>query len=141
MVVDGRAEFVGNDTAAAAKKISQAATNQKGTITATLSGDTVNATIQNLPEHHPATVFLALAEDGLSSEVRAGENGGQTMVHSSVVRSLSTLGLIEKGTSSIEVKGSVPIVADAKPENSRLVLFVQDNVSRTILAVTLIKVG
>ena len=139
MVVDGRAEFIGNDTGTAAKKISQAAADQKGTITATLSGDTVNVSIQNLPEHHPATVFLALAEDSLNSEIKGGENGGQTMVHSSVVRSLSTLGLIEKGTSSIEMKGTVPVIADTKPENSRLVLFVQDNVSRRILAVGYIK--
>jgi len=139
MVVDGRAEFIGSDTGAAAKKIFEAATEQKGIISATLAGDIISASVRNLPDHHPATVFLAIVEDALSSEIKAGENGGQTMVHASVVRSLSTLSLIEKGISSTEVQGAVPAVADLKPQNSRLVLFVQDNVNRRILAVGSIK--
>jgi hypothetical protein len=134
MVVDGQSEFVGNDTGKASKKISEAASDQKGDVLLSVKGDTVSVSVSGLPEHHPSTVFLAISEDGITSIVKGGENGGQTFNHSSVVRSLTTVGLVEKDNNSFESKTSIPVIADLKPENSRLVVFVQDNTSRKIIA-------
>lgn len=134
MVVDGRSEFVGSDTGKASKKIAEAASGQKGTVVLDVSGDVVNVSVSGLPEHHSSTVFLAVTEDGITSIVKGGENGGQTFDHSSVVRNLTTVGLIEKDDNTFTAKASIPVIADAKPENSRLVVFVQDNTSRKILA-------
>jgi hypothetical protein len=135
MVVDGRAEFVGSDTGRAAKVIADAVKDRKGTATLSVDGDTISVSVADLPQHDPATVFLAITEDNITSDVRAGENNGQTFNHTSVVRSLSTLGLIEKDANKFEAKSSLPVVAGLKRENSRLVVFVQDNVDRKIIAV------
>jgi hypothetical protein len=135
MVVDGRDEFLGSDTGRAAKVIADAVKDRKGSVTLKLDGDSIIASISSLPEHHPSTVFLAVTEDGITSQVKAGENGGQTFTHTSVVRSLSTLGLIEKDANSFEAKVALPVVADLKRENSRVIVFVQDNLDRKILAV------
>jgi len=134
MVVDGKSEFIGSDTGKASKKIAEAINDQKGKVTLSIAGDVVNVSVSGLPEHHPATVFLAVTESNIISAVKGGENDGQTFNHSSVVRSLTTLGLVEKGYSSFETKTSIPVVADVKSENSRLVVFVQDNTNRKILA-------
>lgn len=140
MVVDGRSEFIGNDTGRAAKKIAEAAAEKKGTVNANVSGDSVTVSVTGLPEHRTSTIFLAVTEDGITSEVKAGENGGQSFNHSSVVRSLTAIGVVENDANSIEAKGSVPTIADSKPENSRLIVFVQDNISRKILAVGVVKI-
>ena len=134
MVVDGKAEFIGSDTGKAVKKISEAANEQKGKVTLALDGDVFSVSVSALPEHHPATVFLAVTESDIISAVKGGENDGQTINHSAVVRNLSTLGLIEKDSNSFETKGTIPSIADLKRENSQFVVFVQDNTSRKILA-------
>lgn len=134
MIVDGQAEFIGSDTGRAAKVITDAAAKQKGSVSAELKGDLISVTISDLPDHHPATVFLAVTEDGLTSDVNAGENAGQTLNQASVVRSLTSLGLIEKTDGSSKLNGNLPVVPDLKRENSRFVVFVQDNVSREIIA-------
>jgi len=139
MVVDGKAEFIGSDTGKAVKKITEAANDQKGKIVLALNGMTIDVAISSLPDHHAATVFLAVTESNDISSVKGGENDGVTLNHSSVVRSLSTLGLVEKDANSFQTKGSVPSIADLKSNASQYVVFVQDNESRKILAAAAIK--
>jgi hypothetical protein len=139
MVVDGKSEFVGSDTGRASSKIAEAASDKNGTISLNLNGDAISVSISELPEHHSATVFLAVTESDITSVVKGGENGGQTFNHSSVVRSLTSLGLIEKDANIFETKVSAPSIADLKRENSRYVVFVQDNTSRKIIAVATAK--
>jgi hypothetical protein len=135
MVVDGRSEFIGSDTGRAAKTIEHAAEQEKGNVSATLDGGQIEVSISALSEHHPATVFLAVTEDGITSNVKSGENAGSTFEHSSVVRSLTTLGLIDKDLPSFEAKGTLPQITDWNREKGRFVVFVQDNITRRILAV------
>jgi hypothetical protein len=139
MVVDGRSEFVGSDTGKASAKITEAANVRKGKVVLSLNGDAIDVTVSELPEHDPATVFLAVTESNITSDVKGGENGGQTFNHSSVVRNLTPLGLVEKNANSFEVKGSIPSIADLKADNSRYVVFVQDNSSRKVIAAAAIK--
>jgi hypothetical protein len=44
----------------------------------------------------PIDVLVALTEDDLSSVVRRGENGGRTLTHVAVVRTLESLGSLER---------------------------------------------
>lgn len=138
MVVDGQTEFIGSDTGRAAKAISQAASRQKGSITADLDGDDVNVSISALPDHHAATLFLVITEDGITSNVTGGENAGETFSHTSVVRSLTSLGRIEKNAVSFQVRSDLPVNTVWKAGNIRYVVFVQDNVSRRIIAADLV---
>ena len=134
MVVDGRAEFVGSDTGAAARQIADAAVQTKGTVSLAVEGDTLNVSIIGLPAQRHATVFLAATEDGLTSDVRAGENGGQKLQHVGVVRSLTLLATVEKGANSFQKKVDFPNIPEWNTSNGRLVVFVQDNDDGRILA-------
>lgn len=139
MVVDGRSEFIGSDTGKASAKIAEAASDRKGKVAIVLNGESIDVAITGLPEHHPATVFLAVTESNNISSVKGGENDGVTLNHSSVVRSLTLLGLAEKDAKSFQTRGSIPSISGLKVENSRYVVFVQDNESREIIAAASIK--
>jgi hypothetical protein len=138
MVVDGQAEFIGNDTGRAAKAITAAAAREKGSITVSFDSDAIVIAGSKLPKHDTATVFLAVVEDNITSNVKAGENAGQTFNHSSVVRSLTPLGVVEKNSVDFQLKTSTPAAALGNKENQQTVLFVQDNNDRRILAVQVI---
>jgi hypothetical protein len=45
-----------------------------------------------------AKVLLAVTEDGLTTDVGGGENGGRTLRHAAVVRQLRELGSTDKNT-------------------------------------------
>ena len=135
MVVDGRLEFVGSDTGRSVKVIGDAVSDEKGNITASLDGEMINVSIDGLPKHNAATVFLAVTESGVISNVNGGENSGVTLNHSAIVRSLTALGVVDKDAAKFEAKGSVPAFSDTKATGRNIVLFVQDNNDRRILAV------
>ena len=64
--------------------------------------------------------FVVLTEDGLSSEVHAGENRGVTLRHDHVVRNMAG----PLPASSADVRINIP--ADADVSKSTLVVFAQD---------------
>jgi hypothetical protein len=71
-----------------------------------------------------SVLFLALVENGLSSDVKAGENGGAKLYHDHVVR--AWLGPFNVDTSGLELQRSVSIQPDWKTANLRAVAFVQE---------------
>ena len=93
MVVDGVRSFVGGEDEARA----QAALARKRPkvplhLTAQVEGDTVVVRVRT--EAAPARgleLWAALAEDGLSSDVKRGENAGRKLAHAAVVRTMVTL--------------------------------------------------
>ena len=70
-----------------------------------------------------AWVWLALYEDGLHSEVRAGENKGMTLRHDRVVRALAGPWRMQEATLSRRVELPFPQAFD--PGQAGLVLFVE----------------
>jgi hypothetical protein len=78
----------------------------------------------------PADVLLAVTESDLRSEVRAGENRGETLAHAPVVRRLTTLGEIHQTTFDSKVR--VELEPSWKREHVRFVAFVQGRRSRHI---------
>lgn len=64
--------------------------------------------------------FLALAEDGLSNEVRAGENRGKRLAHDHVVRAFAG------PFTDASFEAELPLPRDAVPAQTTLVAFVQD---------------
>jgi hypothetical protein len=93
MVVDGERSFVGNDDEARA----QAATAARRPkvplrLTTRVEGTAVVVTVRM--DSAPAEdleLWAVLAEDGLSSQVKRGENAGRKLSHAAVVRTLVTL--------------------------------------------------
>lgn len=93
MVVDGARSFVGNDDEARAQ--AAAAARQPKVplhLSTRVEGGAVVLTVKM--DAAPAKgleLWAALAEDGLSSEVKRGENAGRQLVHAAVVRTVATL--------------------------------------------------
>lgn len=64
--------------------------------------------VAGLPPPGPAQVLVALVEDGLVSKVLRGENEGQTLPHTAVVRALKSIGSIAAGDAAWEGEFELP---------------------------------
>ena len=135
MVVDGSFEFVGSNRAQANDVIAKSATLPKAAIDLKIDNGKLAANISGLQSHENATVYLAVAENGLTTGVGGGENAGETLMHSSVVRDLISIGTINSTENSLNIEWAVPVNKDWKAENLRYVVFVQENNTLKILAV------
>lgn len=139
MVVDGSLEFVGNNSNKATNAITSSTQNQKGEIELTRTGEKLSIKITGLPKHSDSTVFLAIAEDNLKSDVKRGENSGSKLVHQAVVRELSATGLITANQTSANFEANVNLKSDWKKQDVKFVVFVQENESKKVLGVNQIK--
>lgn len=134
MIVDGRTQFIGSDSKKANDVIVKAAAEDKPDVSVKVEGKRADVTITGLGTHTVGTVVLASAEDGLVSDVKAGNNKGRKLPHISVVRNLKPFGKVpEKAT---EYSGSVELPSDPawKAENVRYVVYVQEDQSGRIIA-------
>lgn len=134
MIVDGREQFIGSDAKKANEAITKAAQLTKPVVSAQVNGRQAEVTIAGFGQHTVATAVLATAEDGLVSDVKAGNNKGRKLPHISVVRNLKPFGKVpEKGA---EFKGTVELPSDPawKAENLRYVVYVQEDQSGRIIA-------
>jgi hypothetical protein len=95
MIVDGRIQFVGSNLGDASKAILEAAKTPKAKIETVLDGDVLKIKISDAPKHEDASVYLAVAENNLASNVKRGENAGKNLAHTSVVRELRPIGKLE----------------------------------------------
>jgi hypothetical protein len=134
MVVDGEAEFVGNDAGQAQRTIRQQA-NQLETAQvkiAPVAEDQLNIQVKGAagPSGRNALVILAITEDNLSTQVGAGENGGRTLHHAAVVRELRELGMLHNGI--METTVPLKLEKDWKRNDLRAVVFVQQGPSGKI---------
>lgn len=135
MVVDGRTEFVGSDAAKTRKAILEAVKSPKATVGIEMAADKYKVKISNAPAHENATIFLAVTEDNLASNVRGGENSGRKLEHTSVVRELKSLGMLASEQKSLEFESALQLQPHWKEENLKIVVFVQENASRKIFGV------
>lgn len=94
MVVDGRTEFVGSDERAARRAISDAAREPKAFVRLVPDGAGA-ARVTVAGASAGADVFLAVVEDGLSSDVTRGENAGKRLPHAAVARDLRAIGSVD----------------------------------------------
>ena len=135
MVVDGSREFVGSNSGGAVDAIGKLAAQPKGLVSATLDGGQLHIKVSGLPEHADSTVYLAVAEDKLASSVSGGENAGNKLEHSSVVRQLTPIGTIPAKQAAINIDQNLPADTAWRRENLRYVIFVQDSTTLKIIAV------
>jgi hypothetical protein len=141
LVVDGRLEVVGSDADAVRRTLLEAASQPKATVSvvARQEGDErarVDVHVEmpaDLPPHRAADIVVAVTEDGLLSHVTRGENGGHTLAHSAVVRSLTTAGRLNAEQRAASAAVAVRLAPGWKLSNLRIVVFVQEQTSRRIL--------
>ncbi len=149
MVVAGQSEFVGSASRTARAAIAAAAQFPVIEValdvtTAAPPGDSFRATIRAaaLPAAaaEDAGVYLAITEDGLASDVGAGENAGRHMEHRAVVRKFIPAGKMEPGTPfSGIVDGR--IAPGWKRENLRMVALLEGAATGKILGAATVAVA
>jgi hypothetical protein len=133
MVVAGRTELLGSASREARAAISAAAREPRIEVSLVVAAGTppdaaLRATIrvEAFPQgvREAAEVFLAITEDGLASQVSAGENSGHRLEHRAVVRKLISAGRAEPGRPfAANVDGR--IAPAWKRENLRVVVFLE----------------
>jgi len=96
-VIDGRTQLVGSDENGLRRAIAKAAAQPHVPVqlSASIQADgtvTARVTVENVPvEQHEAFHRVTfITEDGLTSIVKRGENGGRTLNNDAVVRRIST---------------------------------------------------
>jgi hypothetical protein len=81
----------------------------------------------------PAQAFIALVEDGLVSEVKAGENKGATLRHDHVVREV--IGPLPLRSERLSHLHSIAVPPGSDPSKLRAVAWAQDAQGRVLNAV------
>jgi hypothetical protein len=143
MVVDGRTEFVGNQSRKARQTIAESARAERTQVTL-LRGNAdkpgeehFSVKIGKLPgakQHDTAEVWLAITETGLHSAVKRGENAGEDLHHAAIVRSIQKIGEAKAGEeTSFAGEVNAAVQAEWKRENLKAVVFVQEKKGRRIL--------
>ncbi len=144
VVVDGVAEALGSDPAAVRRAIAKAAQRPKVAMRAraarTAGNVTVTVSIDGVTQDAAAVVLLAV-EDGLTTDVRRGENRGRTLSHDAVVRSIDTVAEIDARRPPPEVVRSLPIDADWNADRMRVVALLQDTESLAILGAAAVPIA
>jgi hypothetical protein len=124
-VIDGRYETVGNNRPAVLGLIQRAAADPKPvSVDLAVSGGSV-AVSAHAGSKTSGKVFLAITQDGLSTEVKAGENRSKTLHHDAVVRSLENLGKLKDGGFSRTV--SLKMKNDWVRDKLHAIVLVEDN--------------
>jgi hypothetical protein len=139
MVVDGREELNGADERAAQRTIMQATESPKAAITLMAKEGVADITVSgiNLIRHaKKARLMLAITEDNVVTEVKRGENGGRTLRHAGVVRSLAEVGSFKLDGDSIRTSKPFSLPSDVPVQDLRLVAFLQEDGTRRVLGIT-----
>jgi hypothetical protein len=136
IVVNGEKEVLGSDSRAVQEAISEAWRKPLAQVAISMKDpQTVSFSVSKLPVgSHEADILLAVTEGGLVTPVYGGENNGRQLRHAAVVRSLSSLGRLDpKHPGEYSAVAQLNLRPDWNRANLKLVLFVQDRVTRRIL--------
>jgi hypothetical protein len=139
MVVDGSYQFVGGNLGEAQKAIAETAQAPKANVELAVSEGRLKVKISKFPEHSFANVFLAIAENELSTAVKRGENGGKILAHTAVVRELRAIGSVKAEDKDFETETIFQTPAAWNRKNLKLVVFIQEEEKSKIIGVNQIK--
>jgi hypothetical protein len=145
LVVDGHWETVGGNAVEMRNAVEAAMRNEKVALTlanAVRDGNGIkfHLTSADLPgSDGPITVYVALAENRVQSNVRGGENGGRSLAHVAVVRALAPVGTVTAG-SSFSKDITIPMPSVAGSSGFRIVAFLQSDKSHKIVGATYEKI-
>jgi hypothetical protein len=143
MVVDGQAEFVGSRERQSEQEISAEARRPKTQVTVTPNGSAADGTpefsvrvgrLMGATSGDLEEICVAVVENNLQSAVSSGENAGEYLRHSSVLRTLRKIGVAETDKDE-SFSGNALVRLDHawKQEHTRVIVFVQERKSRKIL--------
>ena len=138
MIIDGVRELNGTDERGAKKSIAASAERPKAELQISLSKKdgsegayTARIIASGLDPKSKSQLYIAVTENGLESQVKKGENDGRFLQHSGVVRKLAPMSGFDPAKPN---EATVRIEKDWKPENVRVIAFVQQADRRIVAA-------
>ena len=138
-VIDGRTQVVGSDAAAVVQAIDAARTRPRARVALTVNGGASPTLALTITPPAGVTmsgeIWLAIAEDGLASDVKSGENANRHIEHAGVVRRLDRIGRLPSGLSFTLADYAPKLDSGWKRGALRAVVLVQDEKTRAILGV------
>jgi hypothetical protein len=134
MVVDGVTGFVGSDGRRALRVIADAARAPKARVSLSCVGNPAGLEIRINNVGDDADVLMAIAEDGLASNVLRGENKGRLMGHDGVTRRLIVIGHARK-QQAFAADPKLAIDNGWRRENLSAVVFAQGRSTHRVLGV------
>ena len=135
IVVDGREAVAGNDGDLARRAVGSAArvAHLPLRLIAHQAADHVQMTI-TLPaaptDAEKIQLLAAVTEDGLTSMVKRGENGGRTLTHVAVARTVQALDSLKSAESVVEKR--LAVARSWRSDGLRVVVWLQGAKSRTV---------
>jgi hypothetical protein len=138
LVVDGSLEAIGSDKTAVRRILLQAAKRPRAAIIVAATERDRVARVEvriEVPEpvsHSTADIVVAVSENGLVTHVKRGENGGRTLSHAGVVRSLTTVGQLDANARTGSARASVTLAPEWRVDELRFIAFVQERASHRI---------
>ncbi len=145
VVVDGQRETVGGNSVEIRNAVEASTRDPKVALTlanAVRDGNRIkfHLTSADLPgAEGQFTVYVALAENKVQSNVAGGENGGRSLTHVAVVRAFASVGTV-KGGSSFSKDITIPMPSGGGSSGFRVVAFLQDDKSHKIVGATYEKI-
>jgi hypothetical protein len=149
MVVDGQNEFVGSRALAAREAIQKAANQPKAEI-ALVAGASASpekpvfeVEVKSLGGVSPrgeAELWVAVTEKGLQTDVKAGENSGETLKHAAVVRNLRKIDTLGD-PAGFHRQIQLAIDPGWKKENLAVVVFLAEKGSHKIIGAAAIPIN
>jgi len=144
MVVDGQREFVGSRSLAAREAIQKAANQPKAEITLAAAANSPSGklalevqvkSLGGISVRGETELWIAVTEKNLRTDVKAGENSGETLKHAAVVRSLKKIETVRDPTGYTR-QVQVALNPAWKNENLAVVAFLAEKSSRKIIGAT-----
>ncbi|MGB2628096.1 MAG: DUF1223 domain-containing protein [Candidatus Acidiferrum sp.] len=147
MVVDGESEFVGSRSREARSVIEKAASGPKmlieiggapGAADNTVAFDVRINDLAAFGKGKEFDLWIAITEKGLHTDVKSGENSGESLQHAAIVRALqkeATFG----GTNDYQTRANLKIDPAWKRDNLRFVAFAVQKNSRKIVGAAITK--
>ena len=134
-------ECVGSDRQAVTQAITTAARTPRGNVSLQVVPNGQNAltcdmTITDLPpvNHAGAEIVVVVTEDGLTVDVKRGENGGRTLRHSGVVRSLETVTVLKPSQTKYAGRTQIRLDGSWDRKHLRVIAFVRQRDTLSIIA-------
>ncbi|HTA58092.1 MAG TPA: DUF1223 domain-containing protein [Candidatus Baltobacteraceae bacterium] len=141
MIVDGQREFVGSRSLAAREAIQKAAGQPKAEVVLLASANATPGkpmfevqikSLNGISPNGATELWFAVTEKGLQTDVKAGENSGETLKHAAVVRSLRKIDTIRE-PAGYSRQFQPTIEPGWKKENLAVVVFLTEKSSRKIV--------
>jgi len=141
MVVDGQSELVGSRSLAAREAIQKAANQPKAEIVLRPGANSSPGkpafevqikSLGGVSVRGETELWVAVTETGLQTDVKAGENSGETLRHAAVVRSLRKIETL-RDPAGYDRQIQVAVDPGWKKENLAVVLFLAEKSSRKII--------